>query len=205
MPLKDTNAAESESHLADLETTIRIDRNKLDEELEQQAAQFDKIVQGVALAISHRDRAKADLERVEAEEDRNVRTVAARTMVVDSKGGQKPQTLTETAVKSLVVEAETYQDAKALLIRWDYLVVRWNGLKESYSQRHFALKDLTSLWIAGYWRSDGSAGSREPAGSRADNLYSATRNRLADERKSSPRPALGADRERPPRERFGQQ
>lgn len=197
-PTNPSPATLSETRLNELEKFIRIDKNDLDTALEQQSAYFLEVTRGVAEAISHRDRAKADLEFVEAEEDRAIRELENRknveTLAKDDKA--KVSKMTEGAIKALIIEAKDYQDAKKLLILWNYLVQRWDGLKEAFSQRHYALRELSSLWIAGYYRAEGSAGARSPTGSRSGNDYNALRDRLGDERRQRAEGATPQGRER---------
>lgn len=187
-----SNAADeaitSESRLDFLEGHIKIDRNRLEDAFETQAAYYLDVTKGVATAISYRDRAKADLELIEAEEDRTIREAESRAvtaaLAADSKA--KPGKMTEGAIKALIVECNTYQDAKKLLLRWTYLVNRWSGLQESFSQRHFALKEMVNLYCAGYWRTDGSAGPRIPPENRGESNYAAVRERVAQDRAARP-------------------
>lgn len=148
----------SDADLDRLELGLKIDKNDLDNELMDQAYYFYQAARRFADAISYRDEAKADLEGIKAKVGLQIRQQF-------SDAGEK---ITEGGVDARVIANPEYQKALDRMAAWTDRVVRWTGLRDSIQQRGYALKDLTALYIAGYWADRaGSQASREVKGDRA--------------------------------------
>lgn len=123
---------------------LQIDKNGLDEAWVAQPQIYQDIGDRLALEISRRDEAKDELADTIAEIDGRVRELHAD----DDK---KP---TETAIKMEVSQDVLVQKAKKRLRALELNVGRLTALKDSFHQRRYALQDLTSLHLGGYYQSN---------------------------------------------------
>jgi len=138
------NADEGEAEgldLAQFERALRIDRHALDDALEKQPDVFYRVANALALAISRRDLAKTRLQETEAEAEHEFRRSAARS-------GDK---ITEGEVKNAVRLDKGVQARQAKLHKLNTEVGQWGALKEAFTQRSYAIKDLSALYIASYY------------------------------------------------------
>jgi hypothetical protein len=106
-----------------------------------------EIGERVALETSRRDEAKDQLADVSATVDGEVRENHAE----DEK---KP---TETAIKNEVKQDDRVVRAQRRLRVFELNVARLQALSTSFHQRRYALQDLTTLWIGGYFTSNSGA------------------------------------------------
>lgn len=149
---------------------LQIDKHALDDMWLQQPGIIQEIGERLALEISRRDEAKDELADTMAEIDGEVRELHAD----DDK---KP---TETAIKNEVAQDSKVQKAKRRLRALELNVSRLQMLRESFTQRRYALQDLVTLYVAGYYTSNSGAakGAREAT-------HEGTRKALNVERKKS--------------------
>ena len=122
----------------ELEDSLEIDRDGLDECLVEQPGHFYHVAEHVAAANADRDTIKLELEEVLATEDGKFRALCARTEEKVTEGSIKNYLLTLDAVKELkrsYLTACTNAD-------------RWQALKEAYHQRSFMLRELVALHLA---------------------------------------------------------
>jgi hypothetical protein len=138
---RESPSTASDAALERLEKKLRIDKHGLDDELVEQAAYLNEVAQYCADAVSYRDEAKANLEGTRAKLDQQLR----------QQGAEETKRVTDTAVAAMITGHPEFQRAQDRFGAWVDRTNRWNGLREAVSQRGFALKDLTSLYIAGYW------------------------------------------------------
>lgn len=159
----------------DMASAIQIDRDTLDDCLIQQPQLYYEVSERLALAISRRDAQKEDVKVTESEVDEIVRQ--------DAVDGEKK--ITEAGVKAQVAQHKDVIAARKALSRLDTEIGRLSALKEAYSQRSHALRELCGLYAANYW-GDGSGGSR--AGTeRKSAQYDDNRGALSAARKRSER------------------
>lgn len=123
------------------EETLIIDKNDLDTALVEQANVFHRVGVAYADCISGRDFARNQLEKIKAELDRFTREDAVR----------EGQRLTEAQVAHKIVEDETFQTAHSNYLYWKVLAEKWLSLRESYSARQYALRDLVQLYGQSYF------------------------------------------------------
>lgn len=139
---EEDDAPRSVSSLLDrLEQGLKIDEHALDEALTEQPQLFYNVAKELALAISKRDAAKQNVKLVEAEADAAFRSGAAQS-------GDK---ITETAVANAVRADKGVIAAGADLIKYDERVALLSALRDAFTQRSYALKDLVSLHLAAYY------------------------------------------------------
>lgn len=144
--------------IAELETGLRIDQNALDEALQFQPDMFYRVSKQLTLLISRRDYAKQELSEIQAEVSQEIRESAE----IDTKD-KKPKTKIGVAeVDALVTLDKDVKKAHQALLELTREVGELTALKEAYTQRSYALKDLVALHIANYY-SDSSQSNQRPA------------------------------------------
>lgn len=121
----------------ELSKRVAIDKNRLDEALEQQPVLLQEVGDAYALSLSERDACKDDLVRVAA-------SIAAELRAGDEK-------ISESKIQSLLPLDKRHQIALSDYGRAKFLADKWAGLQEVYRQRGHALKSLVDLHISGYY------------------------------------------------------
>lgn len=126
---------------AQYEAFLRIDKYALDDALEEQPDLFNRVGKNLTLAISRRDAAKQELADIEAEVDADLRKDASNV-------GER---ITEKEIESLKVLDKEVRKAKKALSDLNLAVNKWASLKEAFSQRSYAIKELVALYVGGYF------------------------------------------------------
>lgn len=153
----------------ELKAQLSIDRNRLDEAVEQQATVFAKICEEHVLVSSQRDEAHDVLARRDAE--------IAREFRANPKEGQKiTEAITNDAVMLHPEHVRLSQTLNQLKARAD----RWWGLRQAFDQRVRMLHELVSLYSGGYFTSSGAQGSKSAV---SDALAATARARMDEKRK----------------------
>ena len=114
---------------------LRIDRNDLDNCLQQQPEAYHHAAEAYILAVAQRDETKLILEELTAELETGVRKTASAT-------GEK---LTESAIQARLTGLPKIQTLTRKLLDAKLEADRWAALKESFQQRSHALRDLVAL------------------------------------------------------------
>lgn len=128
----------------DLEEGLKIDLNNLDEANQLQSDLMYRVGKRMAYALSRRDKADSNLKKVKAEIDAVIRRQAAEDEVKTTETEIANRVLRNT----LVIKAtEEFQKLKL-----DYDL--WSELKDAFSQRGYALNNLTQLHCASYFSAD---------------------------------------------------
>lgn len=162
-----------EKLIYEFEALLVIDKNALDDALEQHPDLMYRVSEILVERIAQRDAAKLDVAEAESKADAEARRDAA---VAEEK-------ITDAGVKAIVklnkkvIEAT---DRHADLVYW---VNRWTALQSAYSARQSALRELVSLYANNYW-SDASTGrasatAKTKAGEIARDALAAERKRRA--------------------------
>lgn len=144
---------------------LAIDKHALDSELEEQPALYMDVCEQVVLAASKRDSSKDAMDRA-----LSVASQAIRAEI--QKLGVK---MTESDIKE---KASTNEDYVAAVSRYheakkDYDL--WANMQSSFDMRGKMLRELGSLYIAGYWTLNSVAGG----GGRVAKDVAAQKNREA--------------------------
>src|SRR5262245_4124574 len=124
-----------------LEAAIKIDQYDLNGVCRDQPVLFHQVARELAYAISRRDAAKQDLDRAEAELTINYREEAKRA---ETK-------MTADEVKSAIRLDGLYSEKQDRLRKASDAVLDWQGLKEAYLQRSYALNHMVDLYLANYY------------------------------------------------------
>jgi hypothetical protein len=127
--------------LLEYEKGLFIDKNALDEALEQQPDIFYRVSKTYAQLISLRDQAKQELQEVEADTDLDIRKVAARD----------EEKITEGEIKARVRIDKEVKKANERYMSLTNQAAQYGALKEAFMQRSYVLKDLTQLYSANYY------------------------------------------------------
>lgn len=170
-PREEDEAKDDADLLLELEAALRIDRDALDECLQQQPDLFERVAMRHVLTVSRRDQAKHRLEIVQAEVDETIR-MAAR---------DDNQKITEREVATQVLLHKDVEKAHKEYQRLSSFAMQWQALKEAYIQRSYVLKDLVALYLRAYY-GDPSAGVESIPDLR-NRKYDVDREALAAERK----------------------
>lgn len=124
-------------HYADYKKLVEIDREDLEKSLEDQPRLFSEVSEYASKWAAIRDLRKRNAEEVQARVDKEIRDEAI-------EGNVK---LTETAIFNQVKEDDDYKEAQRTFLEAKYFADLWAGLKESYQQRSYALKDLVAIAV----------------------------------------------------------
>lgn len=120
--------------LAKLRSLLRINRDRLDDEVSEHAEYYEKAAELHVLAVAEFDAIKQELDDVIAEESCAVRLSEDK--------------MTETAIKQLVKDKPKVQSLSRELLDAKLLVDRCAVLKESFGQRSYMMRELVGLYIA---------------------------------------------------------
>jgi len=154
-------------NIARYKEQIRIDKNALDDALISQPMTFMAVSGEYANAISVRDAAKEAV------------TVARASSYFEERELlEKP---TEALVSAKVDLSRKYRKAVRVYLEAKLAADEWFAAKEAWQQRAFVLKDLASLYIAGYF-SDASVRGPDSRGVQREQ-YEEDRKVLADARR----------------------
>lgn len=160
-----TESVDSDPDLAVYRDRLRIDRNRLDEELQQQAALYAQVGERCALAASVRDDRRERLKRVDA-----LLFLRIRDRLLES--GDR---FTEATLNSMVLTHAEHREAARLHAEAVHQCAQWEAMREAFQQRSYALKDLCQLFIAGYYTDTSVRG--QPASDVQQRKYEASRER----------------------------
>ncbi len=152
------------------EALLKIDRDDLDSAIIQQPDIFYRVSEAYVTARDSVEVAEENLGRVDAELDLEFRTSAEK----------KNEKTTETRIKSQIIidprhigAAELYREAKLA-------TEKLGAMREAFSQRSMMLKELTNLYVAGYFTTSSARGS---AKQQAEAAANAGRTAMANERR----------------------
>jgi hypothetical protein len=133
--------SETDRLIDDLEEGLKIDKNALDDALEQQADLFYRVAKALALTISQHDALKQQIGEREAVLDSAIRSEAARS---ETK-------LTEKAIESKLKTHAEIQRLTGQLLSLKQSIGKLEALRDSFMSRSHALGHLVKLYTAGYF------------------------------------------------------
>lgn len=131
---------------------LRIDRNTLDEDMIEQAVYYLDACEAHVQAVSERDAAKENLAVVDAR-------IAQRLRTDWSKKGEKfNETMVGDAVQTDAEHIKAFEHHSHMIKRASFV----GALKDSFDQRSKMLRELSTLFVAGYFsRATGRATQRD--------------------------------------------
>ena len=148
---------------------LRIDKNSLDDELQQQSTLFFEVSESLTEAMAERDFLKERLATTDAELFAGIRARSAND-------GEK---YTESMIKAKVQTATRHKEAMAKFLEAKKQTDLLFGLKEAFSDRREMLGKLCTLYTSNYFEVDAvkmSSGSDRAA-------YVQRRQKMAEGRK----------------------
>lgn len=159
--LTDEDTGPTNSELLDqYRRLLKIDKHAIDEELMRQPTLYREVGDHYTLAVSQKDQAEAELKRIAATLDREIRD--------NMDPGEKK--ITEAGILAEIQTHADHRRQQRKIAYWRETASFWLNLKESFHQRSYMLREMTGLWISGYF-ADSSAGKdrrelREQAGTK---------------------------------------
>lgn len=131
----------NEHELKLIKQQLLIDKNSLDKECVEFASIFDKVAEKVADAINIRDAAKEQISIIDAQISEAIRRD------FESKG----EKLTEARLSQLVLLDYRHLEVFNNWLRQKLDAEYWVAKKDAFSNKASMLKELCSLYIAGYF------------------------------------------------------
>jgi hypothetical protein len=128
----------SEETLNELADKIKIDPDSLDTEFINQTNWYYHAATGYAMAVSLRDQAKSDLDTTEAE------------LYLSFRNGTRDKP-TEAQLKAMVEADDVRREYLALYTQAKQLADRWLALRDSFTQKGHALRELAELYKLNYF------------------------------------------------------
>lgn len=132
-----------------LQQELSIARDSLEQACTKQPDLLYRVAEQVALHRSRRDAAKKELEEKEAALYIELRRAAAML----------EERVTEAEIKAQMTTKREHQVLTARLAEANELLVRWEVLKEAFSQRSYMLRELVALYLARYYGGDPARGA----------------------------------------------
>jgi hypothetical protein len=153
-----------------MESQLVIDEHDLDHEAMAQPQRFNDAAKESARAESRAEAAKDNLKTVEAELELELRERA------ETEGKKS----TEATIKAQVQIHPRRKEAYSEYLRAKLDASKFDGLKEAFKDRSFMIRELSGMWLAGYFQKtsiDGTAKQRDEVD------YRVAKEALAAERK----------------------
>lgn len=123
---------------AEMKSLLYIDKNRLDEMLQQQAQLYSDVSDSYAQAASFRDRAKQTLEQLDAHLANDFRTNA-----IDK--------VTEAKIQEYVQMHPDHKQQVDVHLAYKLMTDEWGGLVNAFEQRVEAIRHLVGLERQGYF------------------------------------------------------
>lgn len=130
-------------------TWLRIDRNNLDDEVEQQSVLHERLADAAAMMRSQMDAAKAAVDDVEAE-------ITVEIFNTAEKQDEKAPVVAQ--MKAMVQSDKGRKKAYAEFLDLKYQTEQWDQIRESFRTRRYMLQELAQMWRDGYYQEAGTRG-----------------------------------------------
>lgn len=129
---------------------LKINKNALDEEVEQQPEIYGEVADAAALAKSQVDALEERLKETEADLDMRIRTEAE----------QAGERLTENQIRNEVAGHKERKTLAIKLIKAKELRGRLEALERAYRHKSYALRDMVDLYLSQYYSPRSAEGSK---------------------------------------------
>ena len=133
--------------ITDMEDELKIDENRLEDELKRHPELRNDVGKELAYAISRRDEAKQRVKEIEADCAKTYREAAE----IEQKAGGRTKASTEKEIESAVILDRDVQKAKRILIHAELDVNLLEALTNSFKDRGYAIGRLVDLWLDRYY------------------------------------------------------
>ncbi len=144
------NKKSSKVSIEELRGLLKINQNDLDTEISQQPVIYDQVSQASAITRSLLDQVKSNIDNIEADVSLEIRVTADR----------EEEKLTEGAIKALIHTDKERRKAVAQMLTLKFQADEWDKLENSFRARGYMLRELASLFIAGYYQESTSQGTK---------------------------------------------
>lgn len=128
----------SNKNMNRLREQLLIDRDALSDCLIEQPQLYYDVARGHAESVARRDALKLDVEEVQAEVDKRIRTDAAFLVVKVTEAAIQQQIKLDAKVTDLAHRSLQAREETDL----------WAALREAYQQRSFMLRELVALHVS---------------------------------------------------------
>ncbi len=128
-----------------------IDKNKLDEEIEQQSQLYGEAAEAAAMAKSHIEALEEEIKTHEAALDMSIRE--------DAESSEEK--ITEAAIKAQIAGDRERAELVQQLLKAKDAQRRLDALATSLKNRSYGLRDCVDLFLADYYDTGSAKGSRE--------------------------------------------
>ena len=129
---------------------LKLDRHALDFAAESQPELFLAVAEQHVLALSRLDAAKDELTRLDARLARDVRKR------IEAEGGKT----TEGRIADEVLTQQEHIDHATTMSAAKIEADNWSALRTAYDHRLRMIRELVSMYSAGYYTATGAAGAR---------------------------------------------
>lgn len=133
-----------ENRYGELVSALKINKFELDTELERQPSLYLEAAEEAVRARSLLDQAKLYLDNLEAALDKDFRRLAAR-------GDEK---ITEKSLNAEIQRDKRRQEAYAAMLEFKAYADRLEHLTQAFRSRGQVVRDLSSLYVAGYFQDE---------------------------------------------------
>lgn len=131
----------AQGRFRELASSLKIDKDNLDEELVHQPELYHRVGDEHEHASEYRDEARRAREEIRAHVETRIRRSSQEKMTVDF-------------VRSLVEADEEFREADKIYDEWNHLVSRFSKLRDDFAARMNSLRKLGDLWGQGYFQSN---------------------------------------------------
>lgn len=126
-----------------IDELVSLDRYALDVEAERSAANLQTVGQLCAEARANKDAAEAVLKRVYGETELMVRKIPPAKFGLEK--------FTESSISAIVESSKEVEEATSVLLDAKKKFYELEAAVSALSDKSSRIKDLTSLWIGGYF------------------------------------------------------
>lgn len=133
----------------ELRRRLRIDKNALDDEVEQQPEIYGDVGDAAAMAKSQVESLEEQLKELESELDGRIRS------------DHSDERITENEIKALIAADPRRKEMVIDILNAKHLQRKLEALTTSFRHRSYALRDMVDLYLSSYYSSRSASGTKE--------------------------------------------